>query len=286
MRRLLVLAPVLLVVAACGSDSGHVVGNQVTVSAGASTGQAVSPFAGVPGGNPTPQPQLGVSGAGGTRGFVLSGPAASPAQAALAAAAGRYMVHVTSTSTINGRANGPQRNEDDPFDASAPVSQNGGVAQADTVTTSDGKRFVFDLVYMADGSVLLASASQPGQPGFTPSPPVMVVPAGAAPGQSWSGSFTGPGGGGGTWNGSTGSAGTAAVGGQSVPTVSVSASGTFSGTYQGIPYTATINVTAQWAPSIHLFAGYSSTANGRAGGATPITATAMLGATLLTARPS
>jgi hypothetical protein len=71
----------------------------------------------------------------------------------------------------------------------------------------------------------------------------MVVPAGAAPGQSWSGSFTGHGGGSGTWNGSTGSAGAAA-------------------------------------------AGYSSTANGRAGGATPITATATLGATLLTARPS
>jgi hypothetical protein len=65
----------------------------------------------------------------------------------------------------------------------------------------------------------------------------------------------------------------------------VAACGSDSGHVVG-PYTATINVTAQWAPSIHLFAGYSSTANGRAGGATPIRATAMLGATLLTARPS
>lgn len=281
--RLAVAVPVLLV-CACGSVAGPVVGSQpaVSISRGAGGGTAVA----APGGGAvTTAGAASRGGDGASAPASLSGPPASGAAATLTAAPGRYTVHVTSSQQVNGAPNGSSRDEADPLVVSAAVEQDGGAAQRDTVTAADGRQFVFDLVYRADGSVLLLGATQPGAPGFEPSPPVMIVPATGSAG-SWSSSFTGPGGASGTWNASLSGPGSATIGGQSVATEMITATATYSGTFQGIPYTATIRVSAQWAPSLHLFAGYRSAATGHTAGATPFTATMNLAATLLTPRPS
>ena len=277
MRRLTVIAPVVLL-AACAS-AGQVVGGsppavsiRTVTPPPTATPAAVAGVAGVTGGASTAAPA-----SAGTGGATASGGGA--------AQPGRYQVHLTTTSTLGGQPQGPQRDETDVLTVGAATAKAGGLEQTLTIATSDQHSITFVLLF-AGGAVSLERSGSGDGEGLAPSPPVQLVPARLVAGQSWQSDFTGPNSSAGSWSGSVAGQKTMQVGTATVDVWELAENGSFQGSWQGNPYSGTVKITADWVPALDLFVAYDSTtdAQGSYHGA-PITAHGTASFRLLSTNP-
>lgn len=209
----------------------------------------------------------------------------TPASAPAAAATGDYPIHLSTSSQSNGVARPGAVDETDVLSVGSPTEVAAGTSQQDSITTADGHVTILTLVYAPSGAVLVSGLSQPGRPAFAPVPAVQLVP-GTADVAPWQGSFSFANGGGGTWSGSITGRSSRQIGGTTVATWSLQGRAAASGSYRGAPYSASLEVTAEWAPSLHLFAALHVVVRGGPGpAAAPPAWSSALDARLLTTRP-
>jgi hypothetical protein len=168
-----------------------------------------------------------------------------------------------------------------------------GATQEESINLGSGGTFTSDLLFGNDGSVALTRITQTGggeypQPPLSPGPPIVVVPAALSAGQAWSGSFTSPVGNG-SYTGSLQGPTSTAVGGRTLSVWTVTIHVSVAGTYDGYPYTATVDVRAGWSPDLRLFVSDHMDTHGQLNTLAGLPLFAVQGtldATLLSATPS